>query len=51
MKEDESLYYKDRVCVTNDSELNKAILEEAHSGSFVIHPGSTKMYQYLKVSY
>ena len=27
MKEDGSLYYKDRVCVTNDSELKKAILE------------------------
>ena len=27
VKEDGSLYYKDRVCVTNDSELKKAILE------------------------
>ena len=51
MKEDGSLYYKDWVCVTNDSELKKAILEEAHSGSFVMHLGSTKMYQDLKVSY
>ena len=51
VKKDGSLYYKDRVCVTNDSELKKSILEEAHIGSFAIHPGSTKMYQYLKVSY
>ena len=51
MKEDGSLYYKDRGCVPNDSELKKAILEEAHSGSFAMHPGSTKMYQDLKVSY
>ena len=51
VKEYGSLYYKDRVCVPNDSELNKAILEEAHSGSFAKHPGSTKMYQDLKVSY
>ena len=51
VKEDGSLYYKDRVCVTNDSELKKAILEKAHSGSFAMHPGSTKMYQDLKVSY
>ena len=51
MKEDGSSYYKDRVCVTNDSELKKAILEEAHCGSFAMHPGSTKMYQDLKVSY
>ena len=51
MKEDGSLYYKDQVCVPNDSELNKFILEEAHSTSFSMHPGSTKMYQNLKVSY
>ena len=51
MKEDGSLYYKDWVCVTNDSELRKAILEEAHSGSFAMRPSSTKMYQDLKVSY
>ena len=51
MKEDGSLYYKDRICVPNDSELKKSILEEAHNGSFSMHPGSTKMYQDLKVSY
>ena len=45
------LYYKDRVCVPDDDELRKSILEEAHSGSFVIHPGSTKMYQDLKMSF
>ena len=33
MNEDGFLYYKDRVCVSNDDELNKSILEEAHSGS------------------
>ena len=37
------LYYKDRVRVLNDNDLRKVILEEAHSGSFAIHPGSTKM--------
>ena len=49
VKEDRSLYYKDRVCVTNDSELKKVILKKAHSGSFAMHPGSTKIYQDLKV--
>ena len=49
--EDGVLYYKDRVCVPNDSELKKAILEEAHNGSFAMHPSSTKMYQDLKVLY
>ena len=51
MNEDESLYYTDRVCVPNDDELKKSILEEAHSGSFAMHPGSTKMYQDLKTSF
>ena len=41
MDEDGFLYYRDRVCVRNDG-LKKSILEEAHSGSFVIHPSSTK---------
>ena len=43
------LYYKDRVCVLNDNDLRKTILEEAHSGSFSIHPGSVNMYQDLKI--
>ena len=42
-------YYKDRV--PDDNDLRKAILDEAHSGSFAIHPGSTKMYQDLKMSF
>ena len=45
------MYYRDRVCVPNDDELKKSILEEAYSGSFAMHPGSTKMYQDLKTSY
>ena len=38
------LYYKDWVCVPDCNDLRKSILEEGHSGSFAIHPGSTKMY-------
>ena len=38
------LYYRDQVCVPDCSDLRKSILEEAHNGSFPIHPGSTKMY-------
>ena len=51
VNENRVLYYKNRVCVPDDNDLRKAILEDAHSGSFVIHPGSTKMYQYLKMSF
>ena len=51
MNGDGFVYYRDRVCVPNDDELKKSILEQAHSGSFAMHPGSTKMYQDLKTSY
>ena len=51
VKGDRSLYYKARVCVPNDCELKKAILDGAYNGSFSIHPGSTKMYQDLKMSF
>ena len=51
VKGDRSLYYKDMVCVPNYCELKKAILDEAHNGSFAIHPGITKMYQDLKMSF
>ena len=50
MNEDGFLYYRDRVCVPNDNELKKSILEREHSGSFAIHPGSMKMYKDLKTS-
>ena len=51
VNEDGVLYYKDWVCVPDDNDLRKVILEETHSGSFSIHPGSTKMYQDLKMSF
>ena len=51
MKEDKFLYYRDRICIPNGVELKKSILEEAHNGSFSMHPSSTKMYQDLKTSY
>ena len=51
MNEDGFLYYRDQVCVPNDNELKKSILEETHYESYAIHPGSTKMYKDLKTSY
>ena len=50
-KEDGFSYYRDRVCVPNDDELKKSIIEDAHSRSFAMHPSSTKMYKDLKTSY
>ena len=51
MNENGVLYYKERVCVPDCNDLRKFILEETHSGSFAIHPGSTKMYRDLKMSF
>ena len=51
VNEDEFLYYRDQVCVPNDDELKKSILEEAHNGSFAMYPSSMKMYHDLKTSY
>ena len=48
VKEDGNLYYKDRVCVPDDNDLRKDIIDEAHSGSFSIHPGSKRCIEILK---
>jgi hypothetical protein len=40
--------YQNRVCVPNNEEIRKLILEEAHFSPYTVHPGSTKMYQDLK---
>nr|GFC70750.1 putative nucleotidyltransferase, ribonuclease H [Tanacetum cinerariifolium] len=37
-----------RLVVPNDASLREALLTEAHSSPFSIHPGSTKMYHDLK---
>jgi hypothetical protein len=36
------------VCVPNNEEIRKLILEEAHFSPHTVHPGGTKMYQDLK---
>ncbi|GKA17613.1 putative reverse transcriptase domain-containing protein [Tanacetum coccineum] len=43
-KEDSELW----LCVPDDPTLREAVLLEAHSAHFSIHPGSTKMYEDLK---
>ena len=43
VKGDGFLYYRDQVCVPNDDELKKSILEEAHSGSFSMHHNNTNI--------
>ncbi len=48
---DGCLMFRDRVCVPKNDELIQKILQEAHSSSLSIHPGSTKVYNDLKKIY
>nr|GEY83789.1 retrotransposon protein, putative, Ty3-gypsy subclass [Tanacetum cinerariifolium] len=43
--------YGNRLCVPDVSSLRDAVLSEAHSSPFFIHPGSTKMYKDLKQNF
>ena len=51
VKEAGSLYFHNRLCVSNDKELKKKFLFEAHHTIFTMHPGDNKMYQDLKLHY
>ena len=51
VKEAGSLYFQNRLCVSNDKELKKKLLFEAHITVFTMHPGGNKMYQDLKQFY
>nr|GEZ57998.1 retrotransposon protein, putative, Ty3-gypsy subclass [Tanacetum cinerariifolium] len=46
--DDGVMWFGDRLCVPSDPALREAVLSEAHSSPFSIHPGSTKMYGDLK---
>ncbi|XP_071718850.1 uncharacterized protein [Rutidosis leptorrhynchoides] len=46
--DDGVIWCGNRLCVPNDDAIREALLSEAHSSPFFIHPGSTKMYQDLK---
>nr|GEZ04778.1 reverse transcriptase [Tanacetum cinerariifolium] len=48
LDDDNVLWHDTRLVVPNDASLREALLTEAHSSSFSIHPGSTKMYHNLK---
>nr|GFC82047.1 putative reverse transcriptase domain-containing protein [Tanacetum cinerariifolium] len=46
--EDDVLWQGTRLCVLNDATQREALLTEAHSSLFSVHPSSTKMYHDLK---
>jgi hypothetical protein len=43
-----TIWFKDRICVSEIESLRGTILKEAHDLDYSIHPGSTKMYHDLK---
>ncbi|XP_075112029.1 uncharacterized protein LOC142182051 [Nicotiana tabacum] len=51
LRKDDTLFYKNRLCVPNDDELRKQILIEAHSSPYAMHPGGTKMYRTINEHY
>jgi len=42
------LRFRGRICIPNNDEMKKMILEESHKSSLSIHPGASKMYHDLK---
>ena len=48
LRSDGALLKHGRVYVPKDTEVKQAILDEAHSSTNVMHPGSTKMYRALQ---
>ena len=42
------LRFRDRICIPDNAEMKKVILEENHRSSLSIHPRATKMYHDLK---
>ena len=42
------LRFRGRICIPDNDEMKKVILEESHMSSLSIHPGATKMYHDLK---
>ena len=50
--DDQGIYrYKGRICIPDQEDVKDLVLKEAHFSPFLIHPGSTKMYQDIKKLY
>jgi len=45
------LRFQGRVCVLDDAEVKRLILEEGHKSRLSLHPDITKMYQDLKENF
>jgi hypothetical protein len=45
------LWYKERMCVSNNKKLKDKILREAYESAYFIHSGGNKMYHDVKATY
>ncbi|XP_073362331.1 uncharacterized protein [Aegilops tauschii subsp. strangulata] len=43
-----AIWFEKRICVPQDADIRKLILQEAHDSPYSIHPGNTKMYLDLR---
>nr|GEY71850.1 putative reverse transcriptase domain-containing protein [Tanacetum cinerariifolium] len=50
-KEDEGMYFMDRIWVPLVGDVRKMIMDEAHTMKYSIHPGANKMYHELRDMY
>ncbi|WOG86435.1 hypothetical protein DCAR_0205639 [Daucus carota subsp. sativus] len=48
---EDTLMLGNRICVPNDEDLRREILDEAHNAPYAMHPGATKMYNTMKSHY
>jgi len=51
MGKDGILRFRERVCVPRSRVLRKMLMDEGHKSRLSIHPGMTKMYKDLKVTF
>ena len=51
LREEGTVVMGQRLCVPDVGDVRREIMEEAHSSSYAMHPGSTKMYHTLKEHY
>jgi hypothetical protein len=51
LKDNGSLTHFKQMCVPEGIGLRKEIMSEAHCSSYIVYPGSTKMYKDVKESY
>ena len=45
-----SLYFQNKLCMSDDKELKKNLLTKVHNTVFTMHPGGNKMYRDFEIA-